>query len=866
MKNGTPEIYKHSLSEVIADENLLSSIISEKSENEPSTALSLYASGSISENELCISWITNKDISDAEYKIFEINDCKEVSYVASTNDLSYVYELENNFETKKIYIEAYYNGSSIGRSNVFIVKNTDDAFYSELLDTDGDNISDYIEELIGTDINNPDTDGDGLDDYLEFFVVDLDPLKKDTDGNEISDDCEDSDGDGLTNLEELTYATSLINSDTDNDKLSDYDEIFLYNTNPLSEDTDNDKINDYDEIMLGINPNNNSDCSKIIDQKIEKESKCLSKINVKGMPYKVSMDIKASGYVEGSIKVDNSMAYVSTYSFDTIGEIPEFSYEAGNVDEVTINFEFEDDFIVQNDIDIDSLNVFKFYDEVNMFVPIKTFKNETTNILSCKSDSLGIYCIKDINKWILNFIDHDSEKSSEPEQISLFLEDSDNIYMSDKNDIELLSDDISVSEEEPVNIIFALDQTYITGALSGFQSMKQNVINVSERLFSRYKNANIIVMIYNYNGTYISIYSDINTLKDELEGVNYIRSNAQYLPFIETPIYYSVNYFSNLNPKYIFIYNGFMNDFNPSNRNEIEDNLKKEKDCHISFISGLTNVGIYDYISYYSKTYNGEMFNLYDDNLDNEVFNYIAKEPKLIRELSYIVPGDGEDIPNVPDTPDDPEPDPIETKPTNTYILSSNLIPVTLKAPITKNSDVNSDEDDLSDYEELIQDDKLIKWNSDGSIILPTLDEIIHYCKLYAGMRYLPDDILDNKYYMGFLKTEVLPVRCNPTITDTDSDGYTDSDEILNNNTNPLKYNKLISALDIDFLQDNMRYAATACRDYNQNIGVEISVLIANKFFGSTHDYKLIYKEQLIEYIKALSDGIQEKQMNSMLK
>lgn len=574
-KNGIPEIYNYSLTEITVDENILSSVIENKTEDEPEqlTELSLYAICTVMENELNISWITDKEVSDVEYRIAEINAGEVPSYIASTNELSYAYTLENNFDTKRIYIEAYYKDLLVGKSNDFIVKNSGGVFSSERVDTDGDNISDYIEGLIGTDINKADTDEDGLDDYLEFFVLDLDPLKNDTDENGILDGDEDSDGDGLTNLEESAYPTNPVNFDSDNDKLSDYDEIFVYNTDPLSEDTDNDTIFDYDEVMLGINPNDNSDFNKVIEQKIEKDSKCLAGINVEGLPYKVSIEIKASGYVEGSMKVDNSMSYASTYSFDTIGEIPEFSYNAGNVEEVTIDFEFEDEYIEENNIDISSLNVFKYFDGVNMFVPIKTFRNEDTNTLSCKSDSLGTYCVKDIDEWMLNFTEPDSE---ETEKVIMFLEDSDIAYMSDENDIELLSDDVFV-KEEPINVVFALDQTFITGSLSGMENMKANVINVSEKLFGKYKNIKVTLMIYNNMGTYFDPCEDIGSLKNVLRNVEYICGDANNLPLIEAPMYSSTILLSNLNPKYLFIYNGFMNRFYPPEKSMVENALNNEK-------------------------------------------------------------------------------------------------------------------------------------------------------------------------------------------------------------------------------------------------------------------------------------------------
>ncbi|MBF0196782.1 MAG: hypothetical protein HQL32_03695 [Planctomycetes bacterium] len=60
----------------------------------------------------------------------------------------------------------------------------------------------------------------------------------------------DTDGDGLTDLEEQTYGTSLTSTDTDGDGISDKDEILTYKTDPLSADTDGDGINDYYEALI----------------------------------------------------------------------------------------------------------------------------------------------------------------------------------------------------------------------------------------------------------------------------------------------------------------------------------------------------------------------------------------------------------------------------------------------------------------------------------------------------------------------------------------------------------------------------------------------------------------------------------------
>ncbi len=65
----------------------------------------------------------------------------------------------------------------------------------------------------------------------------------------------DSDSDALSDIEEQMLGTDLANPDTDGDGLSDYEEIKVYNSNPLLIDTDGDGYSDLEEVRNGYNPN-----------------------------------------------------------------------------------------------------------------------------------------------------------------------------------------------------------------------------------------------------------------------------------------------------------------------------------------------------------------------------------------------------------------------------------------------------------------------------------------------------------------------------------------------------------------------------------------------------------------------------------
>ena len=109
-------------------------------------------------------------------------------------------------------------------------------------DSDTDELSDCREVEIGTDPHDLDTDDDGLTDGDEVLRRGTLPLKWDTDG------------DGLSDGEEISLGTDPLNPDTDGDGLSDGEEIDL-GTDPLNPDTDGDGNSDGgDNCPLVANP------------------------------------------------------------------------------------------------------------------------------------------------------------------------------------------------------------------------------------------------------------------------------------------------------------------------------------------------------------------------------------------------------------------------------------------------------------------------------------------------------------------------------------------------------------------------------------------------------------------------------------
>ncbi len=107
-------------------------------------------------------------------------------------------------------------------------------------DTDLDGLSDLQEWELGSNPRLGDTDKDGLDDHFEW-----------SNGLNITDF--DTDGEMLDDGTELTFGSSPLLRDTDFDGTDDHIE-FLHGTNPLAIDTDRDDANDTEELRVGSEP------------------------------------------------------------------------------------------------------------------------------------------------------------------------------------------------------------------------------------------------------------------------------------------------------------------------------------------------------------------------------------------------------------------------------------------------------------------------------------------------------------------------------------------------------------------------------------------------------------------------------------
>ena len=325
---------------------------------------------------------------------------------------------------------------------------------TDYLDDDGDGLANTYEELMGTDKANPDTDNDGLTDFQEIVITNTDPLVFDSVTKGISDADADSDKDGLSNIKEIELGTEPQNADTDLDGLSDGDEVAL-GLDPKNATSD------------GKTPDN----ERTFSQHLGIDAENFVEINTDDNPFNVSMDIIASGNAKNNLNAFES-GYTNIINSDMVlGVVPEFMYTNGlNVEEATINFDLKQisedgKYAAVSDEfkGIKKYNVFKFFEDINMLLPIETFFDEENDRVYTHVDELGTYCLVNTEKWFENL--NVGLTSNKARNVNLF--------------------SLKQRSEETIDVVFSAFMKDTTSR-DIKPKVRENILQIGEKLFNEY--------------------------------------------------------------------------------------------------------------------------------------------------------------------------------------------------------------------------------------------------------------------------------------------------------------------------------------------------------------------------------------------
>jgi len=116
---------------------------------------------------------------------------------------------------------------------------------------DAETVSDHypvVGDFVISYTSGADTDNDGVPDQLDNCIDVPNPLQADVDLDSIGDVCDDSDGDGLSDAEELLLGTNYALYDTDGDGISDFGEVNYSGTDPNLIDSNMNDCPDLQEL------------------------------------------------------------------------------------------------------------------------------------------------------------------------------------------------------------------------------------------------------------------------------------------------------------------------------------------------------------------------------------------------------------------------------------------------------------------------------------------------------------------------------------------------------------------------------------------------------------------------------------------
>ena len=549
--------------------------------------------------------------------------------------------------------------------------------------------------------------------------------------------------------------------------MSDYDEINKYNTDPLKADSDGDKLNDGEEIAIGLDPNNPEtfgvpDAEYKVEQTISADSDVMSEVNTEESPYELSLEISATGNADTRLSASESTYSAVTDSDARLGGAVELRYLGGDVDKVKLTYKIAYEYIfnegseyAENCLDLQGIkryNIFRYFDEINMLLPVATEFDEESNTLYAETDELGTYCVLDMEVLMRNFGIEPDESAVEAVEPQIFYSAP---AESDDSGIKVVSSaDNNASDNELVYVTFIIDIRENGLTSEEFSSVKSQIEYFVKRAYLYERNLAVRLVTQeetNFNkGSYdiIGEWDSYEFVKSKLSLISQSTFEPEKYPLgeycnISEALAAVVELPEKGERNYIFDIYAQNNVVFEKNTAHLLSNIAWENNINIGIITEYDG----SFTGYQQELLVASSGKVYNDfeNFGDSIYSFIWGED-VIPTKSYPV------------------------------ILSTGYQNITLDSKLYPNGywqglnlDSDTDGDGLTDWDEV----KTSWLKSDGTdYILPTIREYM------GGLKNFPSFLC----FDGFeeiLDCRILPIESNPAVCDSDDDGVDDFEESL---------------------------------------------------------------------------------------
>ncbi len=454
-------------------------------------------------------------------------------------------------------------------------------------------------------------------------------------------------------------------------------------------------------------------------------------------------------------------------------------------------------------------NVFRYFEELNMLLPIETVVDEKNSCIRATTEELGTYCVMDMELWLASLGLQEEMYKELPVAFSVSSEESiDEKILIDcvgtPKDMELIDyssvDRESVQKEASadapltfsltenvektsVDVVFLLQSS---GQLENtFINQKAMLYELLDDLSAAYGQGNVrfAVIYYHLSGAEFLISSEGDRWFSKVSDLQQALSVLEY----EYTSGYTDrgNAFQKLQDEVSFRENAAKFIF------QVMNGLTSVGDSYFDQIDTCAELGInYSELmpkgyKYVEQTYAQQVAAaIADTDGMNAIFGAESLSELYEHIVTYAAPPQTEFHAIVP----------------------AGWKHIVLDGILDAENGVNSDADDLTDWEEVITE--LLRWDTDGTVILPSIQECMELTeKPYAedGLERfksaqwvsgMPTSVFE--YYLSNVlnNTKVLPIYSDPTVEDSDGDGLQDGTYqpyrgkvLLPADQEPLKYN-----------------------------------------------------------------------------